>query len=418
MADIQGFRGFRYNRDKAGSFDAVITPPFDVISPEEREELASRSPYNYVHLILPQEENGTDKYEVAARRLDAWIQEQVFVQDPEDSMYLLEQRFEDQEGKEHVRHGFFAAVKIPEPGEETVLGHEQTFRHKIEDRLSLTKACRANLGAVFVSYADPEGNVLKSLQQAAGAQEDIAATTIDGVRLRLWRVPALPEVMEFFKGETLYIADGHHRFTTACAYRDDMRAAEQPDGLRPYDYVLMGLVAMEDPGFVVFPAHRVLNLPKKAQWPELLQQLGKWFEVREADSNVAWEVKQTPGCAIGVVRGDGARHILTLRDGVDREEMLGGDHGPAWRDLDVSVLHRGILENIVGVPEGAEFVYEPDPVKAIGLVEQGEKDTAFILKPTLAKQIKACADAREFMPQKSTYLFPKLPSGAVFYRHK
>ncbi len=416
MAGIKPFQGIRYNPSQVGSYDDVITPPFDVISPEERELLHSKSPYNYTHLILPSEEGGKDKYAHAAELLAAWLREGVLRQDDEESFYLLEQQFEDQQGRRHTRRGFFNIAKVPEPGEETILGHEQTFRHKIEDRLALTKTCKANFGAVFCTYADPENRLRDFYAPMDTREPDVSATTIDGAHMRLWRVPGDPEVSRFFEDKTLYIADGHHRFKTACVYRDEMREQEKPEGLQPYDYFLMGLVPMEDPGFVVFPAHRALNLPDGAEVSTLLNKLEQWFEVSPTDEDLAQQVQSASGCVIGLAHRDAGRYLLKLRD-IDRTELLGDDHGPAWRDLDVSVLHRGILERIMGVPEGTEFVYEPDPGKTLDLVKSGEKEAAFLLKATSPQQIKACADAREFMPQKSTYLFPKLPSGAVFYHH-
>ncbi len=414
MAGIRPFRGARYNPAKAGSYDDVITPPFDVINPQEREELGAKSPYNYSHLILPVEQGGKDKYASAADLLETWLREGVMQLDGEDSFYLLEQQFEDQQGRRHTRRGFFAVAKVPEPGEEPILGHEQTFRHKIEDRLALTKACKANFGAVFCAYTDPGGKLRDFYAPMDAREPDVAATTIDGAHLRLWRVPGDPKVSRFFEDQTLYIADGHHRYKTACVYRDEMREQEQPSGPRPYDHFLIGLVPMEDPGFVVFPAHRILDLPGGTDMADLLKRLEEWFEITPGGADIAQEVESASGCVIGVAHRDGGRYLLKLRD-IDRTAFLGDDHGPAWRDLDVSVLHRGILEKVVGVPEGAELVYEPDPKKTLAMVESGEKEAAFLLKPTLLQQIKACADAREFMPQKSTYLFPKLPSGAVFY---
>ena len=414
MPEVKGFRAYRYVQSRVGSYDQVITPPFDVISPEERLELMARSPYNLTHLILPEEKYGVSKYEAAAKDFQSFVSQGVLAQDAEDSFYLLEQTFNDIDGKQHTRRGFFGVAKIPEPGVETVLGHERTFITKIQDRLALTRATRTNLGAVFSLYSDPDGAMRPFLDQMRARPEDMLAHTIDNVTQRVWRVPHDPRVTDFFLSKKLYIADGHHRFATAVAYRDEMRAKEKPTGPRPYDYVLMGFVDMDDPGLLVYPAHRVLDPPADFSTEDFLAKLKRWFDVTPSGDGLAQEVRDAApsGCAIGLAIRGADRYLLKLRD-IDRVEYLGSDRGPAWRELDVAILHRGIIENTLGLPEGAEFVYEHSAQKALDLVDSGKKGLAFILNATLARQIQGCAEAREPMPQKSTYIYPKLPSGAA-----
>lgn len=415
MAEVRGFRGFRYNKAKVGDFDRVVTPPFDVISPEERQDLFGRSPYNYARIILPEEGPGKTKYATAADHFESWIADGVFQQDSEESYYLLEQTFQSLDGEECVRHGFFAVAKIPEPGEETVLGHERTFDWKVTDRLEITKATRANLGAVFVLYDDSEHALGGFLAQMDERPADLIAHTIDGVRQRLWRVPVEPRVAEFFADKKLYIADGHHRYRTAHTYRDQMRLAEKPDGPRPYDYVLMGFVALEDPGLFVYPAHRVLDEPPGFDEKTFVNGLAPWFTVEKTDGDLPHRVQAEAHCTIGVALRSGSRYVLRLRDS-DPVDLLGNTHGPAWRDLDVSVLHGGIMERILGLHANAEFVYEKDVHAALKAVESGSKGMAFILRKMHPGQVCACADAHESMPQKATYFYPKLPSGAVVHR--
>jgi len=416
MLEVKGFRGIRFNPTAVGPLDRVVTPPFDVIGPQEREMLAARSPYNMVHLILPEEEDGTDRYTAAARKFDAWMAQGVFRQDGDDGFYLLEQRFRGPDGQERVRRGFFAVTRLPEEGEDLVLGHERTFRHKIEDRLQLTAATRANLGAVFVLYGDPGKELAPFLDQMGARPEDDAFETFEGTRNRLWRVPADPAVTAFFRDKKLYIADGHHRYRTAWEYRAEMRERERPDGPREYDYVLMGFIALDDPGLAIYSPHRVLDVPDGFDPEAFLASLKPWFEVEKvADGRLLERVEAEDGCALGVViRGDG-RYLLRLRE-IDRTEFLGSDHGEAWRDLDMAILHRGIIERVLGIREGSEFVYEPDAAKAVALIDSGEKGLAFLLKPTRPEQVCACAEAHEPMPQKATYFFPKLPSGGVIHR--
>lgn len=417
MSQVLPFRGFRFNPGKVESLSHVITPPFDVISPDEREILAQKSPHNMVHLLLPKEADGNDKYTVAGKLFDQWVQQAVLQQDEQPAYYILEQRFKDLKGADRVRNAFFASVKIPEPGENTVLGHERTFEYKITDRLALTTATRANTGAVFVMYRDPERVIAGEIQSTQSTTPAATFETFDGVSCKLWLLPGSAAIKNYFENQTLYIADGHHRFATACAYRDRMREKTGSKDLQPFDYMLMGLVAVEDPGLLVYPAHRVLDSPNDFNLDAFLDSLRNYFEVQSVQNGALAEaVTQSSECALGLVVGDEAKYLLTLKPSVNREEFLGSDHGPEWRALDVAVLHRGILERILNLPENTEFVYEPFTDKALSRVESGDKDLAFLLKGAPPQQILACSEAGEYMPQKATYLFPKLPSGAVMHR--
>ncbi len=415
MAQVKGFRGYRFDPEVAGSWDDLVTPPYDVIDSEQRALLAAKSPYNMTHVILPQDSGDKDRYEVAAHTFEQWIDSGVLKQDAEESFYLLEQAFRSKDGEERIRRGFFAVVKIPESGESIVLGHERTFSGPVEDRLRLTAATRANLGPVFVLYADPDGALAPFLAQMDARDPDAVAHTIDGATSRIWRVSPDPRVSAFLGDKRLYIADGHHRFKTAGHYRDRMREREQSTDLRPYDYVLMGFVPFDDAGLLICPPHRLVRRPDALSLDDLLGKLSPWFEMDPVAGDLAHAVESGEGCRIGMAAADSRQCLLRLRSG-DRARFLGDDHSEAWRALDVAVLHRGILENIMGFSESAQHAYEHDSVKAIEAVANGKADLAFILPPMHPSQVQACAEASDPMPQKSTYFFPKLPTGAVIHR--
>ncbi len=416
MVDVRGFRGVRFVPEKTGSLDHVMTPPYDVISPEQRARLAAEGPYNMVHLMLPEARGGLNKYESAANYLDAWLEEGVLMQDGEPSFYLVRQTFRGIEGAMYTRRGIFATVRLPEEGEQIVLGHERTFPKPVEDRLKLMEAVNANLEPVFGLYKDPSHELTPFLDQMNERPADLAAQTMDGVKVEVWRVPATVEIPEFFEDKILYIADGHHRFRTAGLYRDDRREKERRKGSQAYDYVMMGLVPMDDPGLKIYPTHRLMAKPEGFDPAAFLRSLKKWFEVEKEEGDLALAVKRTHARnALGVAIHGYGDFVLTLKD-VDRIELLGDDHGPAWRDLDVAVLHRGILEQILGIPEGTVLTYDHDDKSTMEAVHSGAAGLAFILRSTRPDQVCACADAREAMPQKSTYFFPKLPSGGVMHR--
>jgi len=289
------------------------------------------------------------------------------------------------------------------------------FEKKVTDRLSLTELTRANLGPIFVIYRDPLRKLAAFFDVMNQRPEDMRATTIDGVVQRVWKVPHDETVTRFFRDEPLYIADGHHRFRTACLYRDKMHEREHPQTDRPYDFVLVGFVAMEDPGLRVWPTHRLVDPPTGFEEKTFLEAAGKWFDVRPAGHDLPRQVEEAPGCVIGMAVHGGGRYLLTLRD-IDRGAFLGEDRTPAWRDLDIAVLHRGLLERVMGMPQGAEYEYEPKAEVALEAIASGKKGLGFFVKGTRTDQICACAHAADPMPQKTTYFFPKLPSGAVVHR--
>ncbi len=416
MLEVTPFRGLLFNQAKLGSLDAVVTPPYDVISPEQRAALAQRSARSMVHLILPEERGSLSRYEAAAQDFSQWRSEGALVQDDSESFYVLEQTFMES-GVSHTRRAFFGTARIPEKGDSTILGHEQTFARTVEDRLLLTQATRANLGPVFVLYSDPNDEMQAFVHQVDGRASDLSATTIDGVTQKLWRVSPDASVAEFFRDKRLYIADGHHRYGTACAYRDMMRqqAGAGAGGVLPrYEYVLLGFVSLSDPGLAIHPTHRLMALPEGFKIESFVEGLSKWFDVARVEGDLAGTLGEAAGCAIGVaIHGQGS-YLLTLKD-IDRAEFLGTDRGAAWRDLDVAVLHRGIVEKVLGLPPDTSFVYERDAARSLEMVASGEYGMGFLLKATRAEQIQACAEAAQPMPHKSTYFFPKLPSGAVIH---
>lgn len=414
MPEIRGFRGVRYAPAVAGDYDTLLTPPYDVISPEERARLAALSPHNLVHLILPEDADGLDRYAAARRTYDAWRDSGVLARDGEESIYLFRQAFTDLHGRQRVRRGFFAAVRLPEADEETILGHERTFDKPVEDRLRLTAAVGANLEPVFGLYSDPDGRLAPLLDTMAARPPDILGHTLDGVEQACWRAPFDPGAARMLADQTLYIADGHHRFQTARTHRDAVRKANG-GAPGPHDFVLMGLVAFEDPGLEIYAAHRLVPFPQGFDLAELLGQLEPWFTIEPVSRDLAARLEAAPAeCALGMAIHGAGDYLLQLRD-IDRVDFLGDDRGAAWRDLDVAVLHRGIIECTLRIPEGAEFVYEKDFDKALAAAHRGDAGFAFLLRPTRKDQIRACAEAREPMPQKSTYFFPKLGSGLVIH---
>lgn len=419
MIEIRGFRALRFDPEKTGALDSVITPPYDVISDEERARLAAGNPFNMTHLILPRAEGEATPYLHADALLQQWIAAGVLRRDAAPMVYVLRQRFRDPVGATLERRVFLACMKLPEKGERYILGHERTFDTPVQDRLALLRATRANLEPIFIMYSDPAGRLASEMFSiTAGEAPLLAATTADGVKQELWARP-LPEAAHAqFEGQTLYIADGHHRFKTACAYRDEQRQAHGKQGAAPYDYIMAGFVAFEEPGLKIYPAHRVLPKSVDADTDALKTKLDEYFVRRQVagQASMLEALEQDPAkCAMIMYTGQDA-WLLALKED-KRQELVGDDRHEAWQDLDVAVLHRGLLTRLMGLQDDIPLIYEKDADAAAARVDKGDAAIAFLLRATRPEQVRACAEAFEPMPQKSTYFFPKLPSGTVIYTH-
>ncbi len=420
MPEVLPLKGIRFVQDRVGTFSKVITPPFDVISPELRENLAQLSPFNMVHLILPKEAAGKNRYESAASLFEEWKKAGVLCQDEEESFYILEQTFRGLDGVERTRTAIVARVRLPEKNvKRQVLDHERTFPHKIEDRLQLMTATKAQLEVVFLLYEDKKRRLHAFMNETKSREPDVLAETADGVRQRLWRTLANPDVTEFFADKTLYIADGHHRFRTAMTYRDLMRTEDNPGETHPWDYALVALVDCEDPGLVIWPTHRLVDPPDDFDVGDFFGRIRQNFEVQELPHDISpgtfmERIQHAPACAIGLAIHSYGNYLLTLPE-ERKTRVLGQNCPPLWADLDVVILHKGIIESVLGLPSGAELLYEPDATKALTMVAQNKKQIAFLVKAVTPNQVRICAEAGIYMPEKATYFFPKVPSGAVIY---
>jgi len=412
MLHVTPFEGLRYNEDQVGNLDHVITPPYDVIKTEDRAHLAGLSPYNLVHVLLPESRNGASPYEAAAQAWRTWQDEGTVVRDPEPGYYILRQHFDDAEGNPRVRTAFFAAVRLPEAGERIVLGHERTFAGPVEDRLRLTDATRANLGPIFSPSSDEQGALASFLAQADSRDPDLTATTLDGTRQEMWRVAPDPAVEAFFRERKLYIADGHHRFQTAIAYRDAQRAAG--NNAHGVNHVLMGLVAFEDPGLLIYLPHRLVTPPADFNSENFISDVEEYFRVVKVPQGLTERVRDAePGCVLGMALAGKGDYLLRLRED-KRTALLGEEQPEAWRALDVAVLHGGVLEKLLGLPGDAQHTYERDAAQILQAAHGGQ-GLGFLLRAAHPDQIRAVAEAGAAMPQKATYFFPKLPSGAVMH---
>jgi uncharacterized protein (DUF1015 family) len=414
MAQIEPLRALHYNLEKTGGLQDVIAPPYDVIDAAQRAELERRSPYNVVRIDLPQ---GGDPYQAAAEELVRWRQQGVIVEDDRPALWVLEQDYTGPDGERRSRRGFLARVRVEEYGPGRIRPHERTHPGPKEDRLRLTRATKANLSPIFSLFSDPAGAAWAALEPSTGDAPWGEATEDDGTRDRLWRVAdagAIDAVKDALRAAELLIADGHHRYETARIYADELGG----DG--DHRYVLMCLVALQDPGLTVFPTHRLLEGLSGDQQEALAQTIRRHFEVEELPDTRQLAPPADPRqLRMGYIDSHFQRpFMLTLKDQDAVDAALPGQ-AEAYRHLDTAVLEALILKGALHMTDDDidhlhQLGYARNSEQAIELVKRGEFDAAFLMAPIPVERVQAIAAADESMPPKSTYFFPKVPTGLVF----
>jgi uncharacterized protein (DUF1015 family) len=413
MADVEPLRALHYDLNRTGGLQDVVAPPYDVIGPEQRAELEARSPYNVVRIDLPV---GTDPYETAAQQLEGWRGQGVIVRDEQPAVWALEQDYVGPDGSQRRRRGFLARVRVEEYGPGRIRPHERTHPGPKEDRLKLTRATKANLSPIFSLFDDPQGIVTAALERTAQLEPWGQATDEDGTVNRVWRIADPGSIAEITGGVSaaeLLIADGHHRYETARVYADEVGG----DGA--HRYVLMCLVALEDPGLTVFPTHRLLRDLRPEQHEALAEAIRRDFDIRPLDSTS--ELAPTYGQPVRMGYIDAhfrQPFMLTLKDPAVAEAAL-ADHAEPYRRLDTAVLEALILKGALKMTDEdidhmAGLDYARDFEHALKLVQTGARDAAFFVAPTPIEEVRAVAGAGESMPPKSTYFFPKVPTGLLF----
>jgi uncharacterized protein (DUF1015 family) len=418
MARVEPLRALHYDPAVAGPLQDLAAPPYDVIDPEQRAELASRAAHNVVEIDLPEDPDGGDRYAHAAALLDAWRADGAVVQDDEPALWAIVQDYTGPDGRKLTRNGFFARVRVEDYGPGTIRPHERTHPGPKEDRLRLTRATRANLSPIFSLYSDPELRAWRALEPATHGDPFGEVTDADGTHNRLWRIGdpgAIAAVQDAISDAELLIADGHHRYETARVYADEV------GGEGEHRYVLMCLVALQDEGLTVFPTHRLVDGLKDTDKPEALATtLKRCFDIEpiEADDLVP------PGEGDGTIEmGYMDSHFkrafrLTLKDQAIADEAL-PDMPEPYRRLDTAVLEALVLAGPLQLSEDDishlnGLGYARSFEEARELVESGTFDAGFFLRGIPVAQIQDIAAAGVNMPPKSTYFFPKVPTGMLF----
>jgi uncharacterized protein (DUF1015 family) len=416
MADVQPLKTLRYDLGTVGALEDVIAPPYDVIDDELRAQLAARSPFNVVEIDLPRAAEGRDPYLHAADTFQAWRQEGVLAHEREPALWLLRQEYTAPDGSQRTRQGFFARVRVEDYGPGRIRPHERTHPGPKEDRLRLTRATRANLSPIFSLFPDPEGAAAELLGRAAEREEFAAASDLDGTKNTLWRLGD-PETIAALQSALAYaellIADGHHRYETARVYADEV------GGEGAHRYVLMFLCSLADKGLTVFPTHRLLTGLKDDSEKQIAIRdvLNANFEIEEISAE---ELEPNgDGIAFGYMDSFFRKPFrVTLKDPSIADAAL-EDRPDPYRRLDTAVLEALVLRGALEMSEDdiahlRGLNYSKDLEDARQAVESGRADAGFFMRATPVEQVQAVAEAGESMPPKSTYFFPKVPTGLVF----
>ncbi len=428
MPEIQAFRGVRYDLGHVGSLSDVVAPPYDVIGPELQKQLYERHPCNVVRLELNRIEPGDDeadnRYTRAARLFKNWRSEGVLFQEADPAIYVYHQEF-TLGGCSYLRRGFTIRLRLSPFGAGQVFPHEHTMSKPKLDRLMLTAVCKANLSPIFALYSDPKEQTYQTLDAAIAGRIPLEATDHLGVVHRIWPVTdvdAIAAVSAQMGPRPVFIADGHHRYETAWKYREEIYDSGflRPD--HPANYVMMTLVAMEDPGLAILPTHRLFRSVPAMTAGQLTARLGDCFAAQPAGEGpeqapAVWddiEITGQQGRLALYTREDRRWTILEVTDaGRSKLAEVAADQTDDWRGLGVSILHRLLMETLLGCPPSEETKYVhrvEDMVEGLG---SGEFPLAALVMPATVDHVRSISLQGHRLPIKTTYFYPKLLAGLV-----
>ena len=420
MAEIKPFKAMRFNTEVAGKIEELACPPYDVISPVQRENYINTNENNIIRLELP---TGENPYKDAASLLNKWLSENVLKVDTNEALYIYEEEFEAY-GERKKFKGIISRVKLTPFSEGVVLPHENTLSKAKEDRFNLMKTTGCNFSQVYSLYIDEEHTTETKLDYLTKDAPNVEFDDGEVIH-RLWIVNdkvVIKSICDDFASRQLYIADGHHRYETALNYKNYCYENNLTNGSDDCDYIMMMLVDMDSNGLVVFPTHRLIHDVADFNEEALIENCKKYFDVSEEEDISLIEEKleelyKENICAFALYTGENKWIKLVLKDACVMDEIL-KEESFAVRHLDVSVLHSLILERVLGIDKEnmanqINLTYTRSFDEAISSVNEEKSQAAFILNPTRISEIRDVASAGEKMPQKSTYFYPKLITGLV-----
>ncbi len=413
VAEITPFSAVRYDFAKLdGDVSKRIAPPYDVLDAADKQALLANDPTNIVEIDLPHAPakalGPAECYTRAADVMNCWLADGTLIRENTPAIYAYDQTFEH-DGTQYTRRKFFARLRLQPFDAGTVLAHEDTFGGPKEDRLALMKATSANLSPIFGLYTDPKNEITAALE-AVRAQKPDAAATLNGVQDRLWIVTdktVIDRVVSAFAPMKVYIADGHHRYTTSLTYRDWV--TEQNGGQLPADhpanFIMMCLASMDDPGSLILPTHRVLSNLEDMPLDTLADA---WSAGCAPGTTDDWDMILHHGAT-----GERKHLRFSNRAALDKLEP---NKSAAWRSLDVAYLHSYLIDELFTPALGNGASPTIHCIKSeSGAIETAKREhgIALICKTTTMEQLRGVSDAFDRMPQKSTFFYPKIATGMV-----
>ena len=431
MVEVAPFKGIVYNKEKIDKLDNVMSPPYDIISEETQNKLYEKHPNNFVRLILgkqfSEDTEDDNRYTRAKKLFDEWQENSILLESDKSAIYPYKIEYKiNNETK--TMNGFFILLKLDKEYK-LVKAHEKTLSKPKADRLNLMRTCNANLEPIQLLYMDKDDAIRKKIDQSINASL-VSVKGYDGFNHKLWRLEdkqVISQITNELKDKILFIADGHHRYQTAINFANEKREKTGvSDNNAPFNYMMVILANIFDEGLAILPTHRLIKM-SGLDIKELLEKLRKYFIIEEKTIDITnydevgkkiikdLETKNENKFAMYIKN---KYYILTLKDKKAMDKFA-SDHSKTWRTLDVSVLHKIILEQLMGINESNledHVKYTRVNEEAIKFVDEGRFDLSFLMNATKIEELKAIAEAGEHMPQKSTYFLPKMLSGLVMYK--
>ncbi len=406
MAKIKPLKGLMYNSDKVDPVN-VVTPPYDVITPQGRDDYYESSPYNVIHLIL---NKSSQPYKEARLILDKWIEENILVFDNNDAIYLYRQKY-DYRGNSYSRYGFLSLLKLESPGS-GVLPHEKTHEGPKKDRFSLLDEVETNLSPIFATFSDKGGEILKIFKEVE-KRTPLFSFDFEGVEHALWGISEkeyLNKIVSLMSLKSVLIADGHHRYEVALNYRNAKRLESQSKDEKSYDYLMSYFAPIEQDGLIVLPTHRLVNLGISEK--DIKSKLLEYFDIKECKDldSLLSSLADLDSLGFGLATKPSFSLLTIKADIWDRFKR----ENDQLSNLDVSILHDLILGKIFDYK--GSVIYKKDEEEAVKDLKESESDALFFLKSIPVEHIIDIAEKNLLMPQKSTYFYPKILTGLIFHK--
>ncbi len=421
MAKIKPFQAIIYNQEKISDLARLVCPPYDVISPAQQKSYHEISPYNLIHILFGMDTPAEDKYPRAGSLFQAWLKEKILIRDNSEAVYFYSQQYQVR-GEKKTRLGFICLLRLSDQ-ERSVFGHEHTRLEPKEDRFRLIKQVRANLSPIFAIFQDKKRLVKRLYDRyIRDSAPFIDITDSDRVRHQLWRLSS-PEAISQLKGameeENIFIADGHHRYEVARAFRDEMKekSGAKFTGEENFNYIMAYFTNTDPRGLSIFPIHRMFSAQEKVDAQAMKTKLQKYFELEEIrEKNKFFFLMDKAGRTEHLIGMYLERKFWLLRlKNIKILDKLITDKPEDFRSLDVCILNYMIFKNILGIdPDSKQLLeFSPDAEELIREAEEDQKKIAFFLNPVKIERIMEIALSGEKMPPKSTYFYPKVLSGLV-----